>query len=135
MVSTSSIQKTKSVKRPLKRKKETRFGSGYALQDGNKKALQGATGNCSEWRHSPHKKTRYARIVEAHESKSKRLESTFPRNHDDHIAEKWFNSLCHCNLVHKFARMPHAIKIRVRELEWIKNGRSSRKSLLGRWIR
>ena len=50
----------------------------------------------------PHKKTKYACIVEAHESTRKRLESTPPRNRDDHIAEKGFNSLTRYNLVHKF---------------------------------
>ena len=35
----------------------------------------------------PHKKTKYACIVEAHESTTKCLESTLPRNHDDDIAE------------------------------------------------
>ena len=37
-----------------KRKKDTRnsFGRGCALQDRSKKAFSGATGNCSEWRHS-----------------------------------------------------------------------------------
>ena len=35
-----------------------------------------------------HKKTKYAFIVEAHESTRKRLESTLPRNSQDHIAEK-----------------------------------------------
>ena len=33
-------------------------------------------------------KTKYACIVEAHESTRKRLESTLPSNHEDHIAEK-----------------------------------------------
>ena len=36
----------------------------------------------------PHEKTKYACIVEAHESTRKRLESALPRNHEDHIAEK-----------------------------------------------
>ena len=49
----------------------------------------------------PHKKTMYPCIVETQESTRKRLESTRPRNHDDHIAEKGFNSLIHNNLVHK----------------------------------
>ena len=40
--------------------------------------------------------------MEAHESTRKRLESALPRNHDDHIAEKGFNSLTRYNLVHKF---------------------------------
>ena len=43
----------------------------------------------------PHKKTKCACIVEAHESTGKRLESTLPRNLDDRIAEKGFNSLTH----------------------------------------
>ena len=58
----------------------------------------------------PHKKTMYACIVEAHESTRKRLLSTLPRNHDDHIAEKGFNSLIHYNLVDKFIPMRQAMK-------------------------
>ena len=59
----------------------------------------------------PHKKTKYACIVETHESARKRLESTLPRNHDEHIAEQGFSSLAHHNLVHKFIPMPQAMKI------------------------
>ena len=39
------------------------------------------------------KKTKHACIVEAHESRRKRLESTLLRDHEDHIAEKRFNSI------------------------------------------
>ena len=60
----------------------------------------------------PHKKTKYSCIVLAHESTRKRLESTLPRNHDDHIVEKRFNSLTYCNLVHKCIPMLLAMKIR-----------------------
>ena len=59
----------------------------------------------------PHKKTMYACIVEAHESTRKRLQSTLPRNHDDHIAEKGFIFLIHCNLVENFIPMRQAMKI------------------------
>ena len=38
-------------------------------------------------------KTKHACIVEAHESTRKRMESTSPKDHEDHIAEKGFNSL------------------------------------------
>ena len=41
---------------------------------------------------------------------TKRLESTLPKDHD-HIAENGFNSLSHCNLVHKFIPVPQATKI------------------------
>ena len=51
----------------------------------------------------PHKKTKFACIVEAHESTRKRLESTLPKDHEDHIAGKGFNSLKHCNSVHKIS--------------------------------
>ena len=37
--------------------------------------------------------------------------STLPRNHDDRIAEKGFNSLTHYNVVHKKFPMPQAMKI------------------------
>ena len=56
----------------------------------------------------PNKKTQYACIVEAHESKRKRLESALPRIHEDHVAEKGFNSKNQYNLVHKFIPMLHA---------------------------
>ena len=48
--------------------------------------------------------------MEAHESTRKRSESTLQRNHDDHIAEKGFNSLTHHHLVHIFS-MLQAMKI------------------------
>ena len=59
----------------------------------------------------PHKKTKYACIVEPHESTRKRLECTLLRNHEDHIAEKVFNPVNHYNLVHKFIPMLQAMKI------------------------
>ena len=57
------------------------------------------------------KKAKYACIVETHESTRKRLECTLPRNHEDHIAEKGFNSVNHCNWVHKLILVPQAMKI------------------------
>ena len=49
-------------------------------------------------------KTKHVYIVEGHESARKRLEFTLPKDHEDHIVEKGFNSLS----------------------QWTKNGRSSR---------
>ena len=42
--------------------------------------------------------TKHACIAEAHESTRKRLESTLPMDHKDHIAEKGFKSTSHYNL-------------------------------------
>ena len=56
-------------------------------------------------------KTKYACMVEAHESTRQRVEPSLPQNHEDHIAGKIFNSMNHCNLVHKFILMPQAMKI------------------------
>ena len=39
-----------------------------------------------------------------------RLEGVPHRYHEDHIAAKGTNSLCHYNLVHKFIPMPQALK-------------------------
>ena len=59
-----------------------------------------------------HKKTKFACIVKLTSTRKRlELESTLPRNHDDHIAEKAFNSLTCYNLVHKFIPMPQAMKI------------------------
>ena len=60
---------------------------------------------------NPREKTKYACIVEAHESTRKHLQSAHPRNYEDHIAEKGFKSFTHHNLVHKFFHMPKAMKI------------------------
>ena len=48
--------------------------------------------------------SKHACIAEAHESTSK--------DHEDHLAEKGFNSLCHYNLVHKFIPVRQAMNIR-----------------------
>ena len=56
-------------------------------------------------------KRKHACIVEAHESTRKRLETTLPREHEDHIAEQGFNPKSHYILVHKFVPMPQAMKI------------------------
>ena len=58
-----------------------------------------------------HKITKYACTVAAHESTRKRLESTLPRNHEDHVAEKGVQSINHNNTVRKFVPLPQAMKI------------------------
>ena len=55
-------------------------------------------------------KTKHARIVDAHESTRQRLESSLPKDLEDHIAGKGYNSMTHYNLVHKFIPMPQAMK-------------------------
>ena len=49
--------------------------------------------------------------MEAHESTRKRLESSLPKGHEDHVAGKGYNSMTHYNLVHKFILVPQAMKI------------------------
>ena len=60
---------------------------------------------------SKNRKSKHAGIVEAHVSARKRLERTLPKDHEDHIAGKGFNSSSRYNLVHKFAPVPQAMKI------------------------
>ena len=55
-------------------------------------------------------KTKHACIVESHESTRQRLESALPKDHEDHIAGKGYNSMTHCNLVHKFILMHQTMK-------------------------
>ena len=66
--------------------------------------------------------------MEAHDSTRKRLESSHPRNDDDHIAKKGLNSLTRYNLVHTFILMPQALKIPDAKAavnkEWEKFGKS-----------
>ena len=49
--------------------------------------------------------------MEAHESTRKRLESTLPKDHEDHNAERRFSSMSHYNLVHKLDPMTQPMKI------------------------
>ena len=67
-------------------------------------------------------KTKYARIVEADDSKRIRMEGSQSKNHEDHISGKCVNSLSHYNLVRKFILMPQTMKIlcakAVVEKEW-----------------
>ena len=39
------------------------------------------------------------------------MERILPKDHEDRIAGKGFNSLSHCNLVHKFIPMPQTMEI------------------------
>ena len=57
-----------------------------------------------------HHKTKCVCIVEAHKSTRKLLRSTLPRNHENHITEKGFNSIHHYNLMHKCLPIPQPMK-------------------------
>ena len=54
------------------------------------------------------RKTKHACIVEV---QNPRVESTLPRNHEDHIADKGYNSMPHHDLVHKFIPVPQEMNI------------------------
>ena len=53
-------------------------------------------------------KTKHVCLVEAHESTRQRLDSSLPKDHEDHIAGKGYNSMAHNGLAHKFIPMPLA---------------------------
>ena len=55
--------------------------------------------------------SKHACVVETHESTRKRFERTLPKDHEDRIAGKGFNSLSHSHLAHKFIPVPQAMKI------------------------
>ena len=82
---------------------EEKFGSahgrGNAVQQGDWRSRL-LSGNWSEARRTHQfPKTKYAWVVEAHESTRQRLESSLPQSHEDHIADKGHNSitsLCFC---------------------------------------
>ena len=56
-------------------------------------------------------KTKHGCIVESHEFTRPRAELSQPKHHEGHIAGRGFTSMNHYNLVHKFTRLPKAIKI------------------------
>ena len=88
-------------------------GGGNALQKWKRRSvLMGCGKTASETKESNRiPKTKHSSIVETHESTRERLESTLPKDHEDHVAGKGFNSVSHYNLVHKFIPMPPATKI------------------------
>ena len=72
---------------------------------GSKKGLKKLRETASETDESNKiRKTKHACIVKAQDS-------ILPKDHEDHIAGKGFNSISHCNLVHKCLPMPQAMKI------------------------
>ena len=91
---------------------------GINFTDPNEKELCSVSCKLKTFRHretwsesNEIRKSKHACIVEAHESARKRSESTLPKNHEDQIADKGFNSLSHYNFVHKFVPMPQPTKI------------------------
>ena len=106
------IQMTRCSRKPCKnerKKVRPSNGSRYARKAEDDERLVPAGMPAGE--SSNIQKSMHACIVEAHESTRKRLERTLSKDHDDHIAEKGFNSLSHYNLAHKFVPMPQALKI------------------------
>ena len=61
----------------------------------------------------------YACTAEAYGSTRQRVEPSVLQNHEDHIAGQGFNSMTHCDLVHKFILVPQAIEIPDGKLEKI----------------
>ena len=94
-----SIRKMESTEKPSKR--EANFGDslggGNALQNGEtKKHSKKLRAGVSESDESKKiQKTKHACIVETHETTRKRLEPTLPKDHDDHRAERGYNSIRH----------------------------------------
>ena len=62
-------------------------------------------------------KTKYACKVEGHESTSQRVEPSLPKNHEEHIAGRGYNTMSHDNMVHNF--FPWDAKAEV-DKEWKK---------------
>ena len=111
----SSIRKMESARKPSKyaRKRwEIPMEAAMSCKMGTKKRPSKLRETDSETKESNNiQKTKRASIVEAHDSTRKRLESTLPKDHEDHIAGQGYNSMTHYNLVHKFIPVPFAMKI------------------------
>ena len=54
-------------------------------------------------------KAKHACIVEADEPTRQHLEPSLPKDHEDHIAGKGYNSMTQYNLLHTFLPMPQAM--------------------------
>ena len=72
------------------------------------------------------RRSKYACIVEAHESTRKCFGKIQPKDHEDCHVWKGVNSLIHCDFVHKFILMLLAMKIPDAKLVLTKSGKSSK---------
>ena len=95
-----------SSKKNARKKLELRVESAIPCQ-GQKPSAQGK--RCGK--EPDTRRSRYACIVETHESTTKRLERTLPKDHEDPFAVKGFNSLSQYSIVHKFITMLEAMQI------------------------
>ena len=112
-VFTSSIRKMECTRNPSKnaRKMEVPVEGAMPCKMGTRMRSRELQETAARRITESNRKTKYACIVQAHESTRKRLESTLPGNREDHIAEKGLSSANHFNVMHKFIPMPQAMKI------------------------
>ena len=94
-------------------KRKEKVGSsnacGNALQKGTKKHSQLQETEATSGESDKLPKTKHACIVEAHESTRQRVESSLPKDHEDHIAGRGYNSVTHYKMVHKSIPTPQAM--------------------------
>ena len=108
------IRMTKNTRKPSKHariKLEVPMGAAMPCKKGTKKYCSPQETEARNCESNKIPKTRHECIVEAHDSTRKRLESSLPKDHEDHIAGKRKNSMTQYNLVHKFIPVPQAMKI------------------------
>ena len=93
----SSTRKMDNTRTPSKTQRKVGSTDGSSVPEDEEASQQAAGNRERQQRSSNSQKTEHACIVEAHESTRKRSESTLPKNHEDHIAQRGFNSLSHSN--------------------------------------
>ena len=96
--------KIKKTIKHARRKLEVPMEAAMLCKKGTKKrsSFQETEAKSCESNKIQKKKKKHACIVEAHESTRQRLESSLPKDHEDHIAGKGYNSMARDNLVHIF---------------------------------
>ena len=108
------MEKTEETMKRRKEKVGSSNGGGNALQIGTKRrsSSQETEAKSCECNKILSSKTKHACILEAHESTRQRLDSSIPKDHEDHIADKGFNSMTHYNAwFASLFSMPQAMKM------------------------
>ena len=111
---TSSIRKignTNNRSTNARRKLEVPMDAAMPCKKGTKKHFPFQEAEAKSCESSKIPKTKHACIVEPHESTRQSLESSLPKDHEDHIAGKGYNSMTHYNFFHKCILMPQAMNI------------------------
>ena len=126
------VGECKETMKDARKRLEVRMGAAMSCNMVTRKRARRLRENCSEWEHQLSQENQVFQYCGSSRVHKEAFGITLPRNHEDHIAEKGFNSINHYT---KLFPYPKQWKCRMQKPQWTKHGRSSRRCQHGNWIR